>query len=911
MKQKRTFLSLLKLRLICLLSILFASSFGSDQAFAQNLVSSKLFLHTDRTEYFNGDTLWFKAYGWCGAQDAPDTINRVVYLNVINSEGKLIKEKSCYMKNGSTLGEWSIDEKLPSGYYLLQAHTLNTLKTKQQPFTRTVKVTNPNDSLSFFCYPKIQSSPQRDSIQLLLGYRELEQNGAIDKFKQRSVNYLFSIGNKLLAKGTRLLHNNHAFRLDSRLPNTNELATNDTLAILTLSIPNTKIEKQFAVPIRYNVDVQWLPESGNLLAGIRNKVAFKTLNDRGESEDIEGVIVSSEGDTISRIATIKDGMGFFYFTPKHNEEYKAILTNKMFSWIDKLPKAEREGTIIQLKSQDEHCIELSLKASASFMPKSYRLIFHRDSVIYSNFAVKIDNRLTAMSIPKDVLPSGVVVCSLMDSEYNNLAERLIFVEKNLVNITCKTDSSKYGSRQLVKLKLKATNSEGEPLLTHMSLSVVDKNLVSSSYANRNISSYKLLSSELRGNIENADGYFTNGSFDTAGLDLVMLTHGFRKVEVSCLPDSVDRYLALCNDTCYTFSGHVGAESKKRYQRIGYSHLKLSTMSFLETEVRVIESEIDSLGRFAFTHPLHHDFARMVIQAQRPNRKKTGRRFWGTVKLDLAPDVWDFHLRPDVPSVYTKAERKEVNRLQAYKRNKLSQIGGDVAWKLDLDEVTVKAKNKKWYDDFGGQAINTAALDTLDPTGKKYEDLVDLLEREFGAKVKRRGPIKIPLYPCIAFEYSEFTPILIINGYKPGPAGALINVNEIKKLMIVPSTSRLIPFYRSDGAANAGMLQTMVAIETYKKGYRGDPEGVLTQIHQGLNTPKQFYSPKYDKNSSTEFDNRTTLYWNPLVITDEKGEAEVEFYTSDSATELDVLVNGVQFLTGNTGSGTCKIAVVKN
>lgn len=52
--------------------------------------------------------------------------------------------------------------------------------------------------------------------------------------------------------------------------------------------------------------------------------------------------------------------------------------------------------------------------------------------------------------------------------------------------------------------------------------------------------------------------------------------------------------------------------------------------------------------------------------------------------------------------------------------------------------------------------------------------------------------------------------------------------------------------------------------------------------KGFQVYKEFYSPDYaaDPVSLQIFDSRTTLFWKPDIITDEKGEARVEFYTSD-------------------------------
>ena len=65
--------------------------------------------------------------------------------------------------------------------------------------------------------------------------------------------------------------------------------------------------------------------------------------------------------------------------------------------------------------------------------------------------------------------------------------------------------------------------------------------------------------------------------------------------------------------------------------------------------------------------------------------------------------------------------------------------------------------------------------------------------------------------------------------------------------------------------------------------------------------KQFYSPKYTSPGQENVfpDLRSTIYWNPDIITDKKGEAEVSFYTSESKSSYLIVLQGTD-LTGRFG-----------
>lgn len=61
---------------------------------------------------------------------------------------------------------------------------------------------------------------------------------------------------------------------------------------------------------------------------------------------------------------------------------------------------------------------------------------------------------------------------------------------------------------------------------------------------------------------------------------------------------------------------------------------------------------------------------------------------------------------------------------------------------------------------------------------------------------------------------------------------------------------------------------------------------ITEI-KGYDTPCKFYSPAYVGKAPVYPDKRRTLYWNPSVKTDDKGEAVIRCWNNSSSTQLSV------------------------
>ncbi|HEX8335063.1 MAG TPA: hypothetical protein VF622_20730 [Segetibacter sp.] len=61
---------------------------------------------------------------------------------------------------------------------------------------------------------------------------------------------------------------------------------------------------------------------------------------------------------------------------------------------------------------------------------------------------------------------------------------------------------------------------------------------------------------------------------------------------------------------------------------------------------------------------------------------------------------------------------------------------------------------------------------------------------------------------------------------------------------------------------------------------------------GFYLAKQFYVPDYSKVDAADPQYASTLYWNYSILNDEKGEAEVTFYTSDIPGKFRVVIQGI-------------------
>lgn len=69
--------------------------------------------------------------------------------------------------------------------------------------------------------------------------------------------------------------------------------------------------------------------------------------------------------------------------------------------------------------------------------------------------------------------------------------------------------------------------------------------------------------------------------------------------------------------------------------------------------------------------------------------------------------------------------------------------------------------------------------------------------------------------------------------------------------------------------------------------------VLPLTVNGFYKARQFYAPKYDTiNDHTRADLRSTIYWQPELMTDKNGNASFDFYNADGTGQYQIIIEGI-------------------
>ncbi len=193
--------------------------------------------------------------------------------------------------------------------------------------------------------------------------------------------------------------------------------------------------------------------------------------------------------------------------------------------------------------------------------------------------------------------------------------------------------------------------------------------------------------------------------------------------------------------------------------------------------------------------------------------------------------------------------------------------------------------------------------------KDFIELTDLREiiKELLPQVYVERKDKIPelkIFSNNSYESFQNPALVLADGIPVYDIEGLLKIKggDIERIDIVDSKY----YYHSC------IFDGIVSIIT-KKGNLSSMDydaSVYRRVFEGSQSKVPFYSPDYSGKTEKESripDFRNTLYWNPDVRSDEKGNASVHFFTSDEKGEYIITVKGMNS-EGICGSSSSKMQV---
>ncbi len=378
--------------------------------------------------------------------------------------------------------------------------------------------------------------------------------------------------------------------------------------------------------------INFFPEGGNLVSGVVNTVAFKATDANGYPVAAKGIVKDSQGNTVTAIKTIHDGMGKFGLFPFSGQEYFAELNfnNGKVATI-KLPAPTADGIALYVDDKGgQKRIVLSRLADAK-EKISLLLIGQMENDVVFKKEIVIQGQSNIINIPVNALPSGILQITVFDIKDKPLMERIVFINNDEYKLkhTLTTDSFNIGKRA----KNAFVFSIADTIDGNYSIAITNEANTAVPDDRDNIISRFLLSSDIKGYVHNPSFYFNNNDkFTKEALDLVMMTNGWRRFKWEQILTTQLPEIKFTPLPYISIRGKVYAANGKDLLRDG--DLNFFVKQKADSTSAFFMVPVDTQGNFKIDSLIYTDTARLYFNYNAKKRSKQDVR----IKLDQTT-IW--------------------------------------------------------------------------------------------------------------------------------------------------------------------------------------------------------------------------------------------------------------------------------
>lgn len=845
--------------------------------YVNSMRDEKLYVHTDKDVYTSLDTIWLRAYLVNAITNHQVDYSRYIYVELVDRLNTVHwREKVQRVTNDSLfLGYFPIPD-VPQGEYFLRCYTYYMQNLEEDfLYRKRIRILNPYDH-RVVCKTSLRELGDKRGKILTLRFEN--QQGEL--YTNVDFNYRIS---GITPKDTfNTLNSGYNGIVKLRVDNNAEY-------LWIKSTQNCKLHFEKYIPLmktQVDYDVQFFPEGGVLLSGIRQKVAFKAVGSDGLGVPIQGKIYNNQGDSVCSFSSNELGMGSFMITSFANDSLFAICESESnVKRLFRLPVAVSSGMNIVLDFVNDEVV-CNIKRTSDnedSYKKTKLLIYSRAMPLLLLNSVDVDGRKLNLS----TAPEGIIHFALLDSLNRKLSERLWFhrrVNREKLDINIVNKPQPRGMADCI-ISILGTHYE-DTISGVFSVSVVNNAYSSVDVENYGIESCLLLSSDLKGYIEKPSYYFENNSIERQyALDNLLLTQGWSRFSF----DNIISSTSMLNNSYYMERGqHLSGYVKNFWGRDS----KNAKITLLGSNGVACEVRTDSVGRFIANNIQYERGTTFVAQAISQ---------FGRKSLELLVDVPEF------------------------KRPKLVEPDGIMR---DYDNfIHLYAKDYVFSDK--GERLKTLGLVTVTQESD-YNDLsyfkkfADEIEYEYFWRGKE-DPEKYGHHKYTGKNHYDYDSTYNMHGADPTKNRVTLFDAVLPKHLIqeqqqgrprILGFKHVSPLQTVDGG-HGGYMRNSDVSGIYLYGGDINTSGSIIPVYDMTLAPKieikfnmqtfvpsapqtynvEFYIPKYNvvaDNFDAIIDEQATRYWNPGMKLSSNNKQIISFPTSggDKDNTYIIIVDGI-------------------
>lgn len=841
--------------------------------YADKFPQEKIHIQTDRDNYGAGETIWYKIYSVIGIENKLSVLSNISYVELISPTGEIVSQKINSLFTGVAVGDLVLSDTLVEGSYRMRAYT-NWMRNSSSDyyFEKVLNIGNVRSD-------NIVSSTELISEENTEYYVMRFKNPEGKDWEKTQVGYQVVEGDKIIDKGREPLQPDGTVKIKVNSKNKGK-----PISLRFRNLDGSIVKKLINTNV-FNTDnsVQHFVEGGQIVGNELNRIAFKTLNPQGLGIKADIYILSSTQDTAASLSTNALGMGSVPCYLAAGETYK--INVKFDDGTQKTTDLEIIPTnsisvAVNNSNSDKLLVQVNVSESMINNEDLYVTLQHLGNIYYmaKNRASQAN---VLFSIPRQGLPSGVLTVSLLNKNFIPISERAVFNFNNssILPSDIKFDKATYGLREKVNTTIDVGQAGDSIRFSALSASVVNLKNYKDNVPNAvSILSSFFLNGDIRGFIENPSFYFNeDGTVKSGDLDDLMLTQGWRKIKISMLDSIATLEPAFKAEKGLTIDGSI--KRVGRNAPVPNASIQLiSTNNFME----YLDTTANAEGYFSFDNLLFPDSVKFLLSA----RNQKGKNFVDIVSNSyLSPDI---NFEKNQPLIKNDINKLNEDQLAASKKfYEQLERKGIMDKVFQIEEVTVRARRPKAAENSSNLNGPGNADQTL-----TAEDLSTCATLEMCLNGRLTGVIFQNGIPTTTRGGGAMQ--VVVDGmYMEPEILSTINPADVESVEVLRNAN-YTSIYGSYGASGLIIITSKTGRNARSSAYQ--PTGILSITPKGISLTKEFYKPIYEVNSETQFqsDLRTTIHWEPGIVTNENGHAKFDFYTSDEGGTYRMIIEGLDF-----------------
>ncbi|MEL6538014.1 MAG: alpha-2-macroglobulin family protein, partial [Bacteroidota bacterium] len=841
------------------------------------------------------------------ANHTPTALSDVVHLKLYDPRGRQIDSTAVVLHDGVAKADFYLGTHLPGGLYELRGYTRWMMNGgKKNYFSKRLTVLKAETPrlLMELDFDR-EGYGTGDTVQAQLKVRSLSGEAAAGA----TVQARWSLGGNLSREDALLLNDNGEATLAYPVP---QLVANSAgLLNAVVNYQGTQESVSRRIPLTSgSVYISFYPEGGRYVPGMPARLGFKAVDQYQQGVDVSGVIKNQDGATVATFESFHMGMGAVEFTPEPHQAYFAHIQKPTAQRPQGLPIAQDRGWVMR------HDTTLAQEAQFTVYsqePDTAYVVAHSRGKLRHTQQVLLQAGANPFTMPLDSFPRGTAVVTLWDARLQLArCERLVFLDHQQgLQIQLATEKKYYRPREEIEVKIRTTDAAGRGVPAQLSLAAVDEQVLTFADDQQdNLLSYFLLSSEVRGKIEEPAFYLDPDEPKAAqARDYLLMTQGWRGFSYETLWKSLSppRYAAE-QETVLTgrlflsdaTSGAKGTvyliESAGKRRILPVRTTPQGYFSFHNLDPTVV-------NLLAVRKPLLPGILKegqVTIQAPTESRRARG---WPTPRWSSTfPDPGNTTIPSPIP-------QPKVGQTPRNAPANTMSLEEDAS---QLDEVVVTS--------YGVSATRSLAQSVTISTGG-YEELGSqglptyLAGTSVGVRI--RGQAGAAQYFGARAAGLSSAPLLVLDGVPVAPEdrdqalSMLGTQGQRITTIFVLKGLQATQVYGSLGAAGVIQITTQESEPDQPLFDLAPRYNALVVYPKRYRTMRTFYpvvASAGERSSQVPVkDRRTTLYWNHEVRTDENGEATLTFRAGDKESSFALVAEGFT-AQGDLGRGEATLSV---